>query len=271
VQQRPQSQAAKLLVDFAAKIKGRVTPQEARNEPDGHFVNSLGMEFVPVPITGKSAGKPVLFSVWETRVKDFQGYVKSLKKRGWSAAPSPPDHPAGSVTAEEAAGFCVWLTQTEKKTTPALAGWKYRLPTDHEWSCAVALDEDEKLVLGNFVESSNKPAGKLNSTEYPWGTWPPREGSANVFHLTHKEAAMPVGSFPPNRYGLYDLAGNVMEWAEEQRIPTTIKFVLRGGSFAKTFDDEEGGKVRLLSSRRFPPQDAKVITDRGFRCVLVKE
>ena len=51
-----------------------ITPADATK--DNPFVNSLGMRFVPVPITGgPSDGKRVLFSVWETRVKDYAAYA----------------------------------------------------------------------------------------------------------------------------------------------------------------------------------------------------
>ena len=53
---------------------------------DAPFVNTLGMKFVPVPITGgPTGGQRVLFSVWETRVQD---YDISAQLTGPAAAPA---------------------------------------------------------------------------------------------------------------------------------------------------------------------------------------
>jgi hypothetical protein len=67
------------------KKKGRALDDATKDHP---WVNSLGMKFVPV------AGTQVLFSVWDTRVQDFEAFVKStdydprvgmysLSKDGW--------------------------------------------------------------------------------------------------------------------------------------------------------------------------------------------
>ena len=129
---------------------------------DRHFVNSLGMEFAPVPITGgPDAGQKVLFCIWETRVKDFAAFVKTCRTYRYEAGSKPfiydgnswkhsegagwqnpgfsqtDKDPVTCVSYEDGVAFCRWLTEQEKKTLPANA--EYRLPTDHEWSCAVGI------------------------------------------------------------------------------------------------------------------------------------
>ena len=61
---------------------------------DNPFVNSLGMKFVPVP------GTQVLFCIWETRVKDFEAFVKEAGY-DWHEKPpfkQGPDHPVVRVS-----------------------------------------------------------------------------------------------------------------------------------------------------------------------------
>ena len=94
---------------------------------DDPWVNSLGMKFVPV------AGTRVLFSVWDTRVQDFETFVKStdydatggmysLGKRveaarsdmnqpGFSQGAT---HPVVGVSWNDAKEFCKWLTKRER-------------------------------------------------------------------------------------------------------------------------------------------------------------
>ena len=76
---------------------------------------------------------------------------------------------------------------------PAGVKWDagYRLPTEAEW---------EKAARGGV-------AGKL----YPWGTDAISPTLANYWE-SQKGRTMPVGSYGANGYGLYDMAGNVVEW-----------------------------------------------------------
>src|SRR5205085_822103 len=92
-----QKRAAALQAAAAAAEKRTAPTPLARIEEankSAPFVNTLGMKFVPVKITGgRSAGKTVLFSIFETRVSDFEKYADKNKFR-----PQPyqttPDHPA---------------------------------------------------------------------------------------------------------------------------------------------------------------------------------
>lgn len=245
------------------------------------FTNSLGMKFVPVPITGGPTDKQrVLFSIWETRVQDYEAF-RTETKRGWKK----PDmdlqaaHPVVNVSWEDARAFCAWLTDKEHtagKLDPSLI---YRLPSDHEWSCAMGIGDKEDPAL---------PAGKKNGTlggAYPWGTsYPPMQPSGNYadedfIQEARKKASgqnakwvegykdgfphsATVGSFPPNSLGLHDLGGNVWEWCLDKYEETKDERVLRGGSWRAY------GIGGLLSSSRYPLSSGGCGDGHGFRVVL---
>ncbi len=161
--------------------------------------NTLGMRFKPVP------GTKVLFSVWETRVQDYELFIQSTGLRWFR-----PDfvkeasHPAVNISWEDAKSFCRWLSKKEGKT--------YRLPTDEEWSWAAGIGKRE---TGNTPKAKD---GKILGA-YPWGTqWPPPSGIGNFalsLQVDSFEHTSPVGSFKPNPYGLYDLDGNARKWCED--------------------------------------------------------
>jgi formylglycine-generating enzyme required for sulfatase activity len=237
------------------------------------FVNSLGMEFVPVP------GTQVLFCRWETRVKDYAEYARvntvndAWTKVQYNGVPAArePEHPVSSVTWEEANAFCEWLTKKESAEGRLPKGMNYRLPTDEEWSRAVGLAKEQGAT-------PRERAGK-NSEDYPWGSGypPPKANVGNYADSSYHEkissmkwiegytdgyaTTAPVGSFAPNEHGLCDMGGNVWEWCEDLYEAGGTGRVLRGASWSNN------GQL-LRSSARFNAAPNWHNYNHGFRCVV---
>jgi tetratricopeptide (TPR) repeat protein len=124
------------------------------------------------------------------------------KKYKWNSTPwqISEDQPVVFVSWNDAKAFCRWLSRKEKRN--------YRLPTEAEWEMACR-------------------AGSVWA-RYPWGARLPGDGDTNFGDGNPKlpeslttvddgyQYVSPVGSFPPNAFGLYDMAGNVMEWVEDR-------------------------------------------------------
>lgn len=72
----------------------------------------------------------------------------------------------------------------------------------------------------------------------------------------------PVGSFRANRYGLYDMGGNVWQWCEDWYDTRQSSRVLRGGSWISR------GPDALLSSNRYNYTPGDRDDFIGFRVVL---
>jgi formylglycine-generating enzyme required for sulfatase activity len=248
-------------------------------------VNTIGMKFVSVPIAG---GKPVLFSIWKTRVKDFEAFVADTKydatKDMFSLSPhGAPEHnvnnwklpgfdqtglhPVCGVSYADAIAFCAWLSKKEAK--------HYRLPTDHEWSCAVGIGDKE---TGGTPRARH---GKIEGV-YPWGAqWPPPQGAGNYageecegqkslpgkygFIKGYRDGFVftsPVGSFDPNPLGLYDLGGNLWEWCDDRMDADRVHRVLRGGSWG---DHVPACLLASFRNHDLPTNRGVVF---GFRVVL---
>ena len=241
------------------------------------WTNSLGMKFVPL--------QDLMVCIWETRLADWDAYRKQAKgPESTQAVPSAtfrqgPDEPVAGVSRDAAMAFTRWLTEVERATGFIAENHVYRLPTDAEWSRAAGLDE---------------PAGRApyqldgqNKLDYAWGReWPPPAGAGNVADVSapaylrrrgiirgYRDGFVftsPAGSFPPNKNGLHDIAGNVWEWVADDyggddSNPASRWGVSRGGCWA-----EGRRSALLLSMRNILKPDFGRDGLCGFRVVLDK-
>jgi formylglycine-generating enzyme required for sulfatase activity len=230
------------------------------------FTNSIGMVFVPVPRTG------VLFSIWETRIQDYEEFTKdgnaweraTLKKPTFSQG---PEHPVVNVTWEDTKSFCKWLTERDRRAGLIKSTESYRLPTDLEWSAAVGLPEEK----GDTPEKRSSVASGM-----PWGNGKPFKDCGNYAKLLQVDdfdCTSPVASFKPNNLGIYDLGGNVWEWCLDTA-DDGVRHVLRGASWSVGIVGSVGNKKevrphwRMASSFRDYTLPDGEIGDHGFRCVL---
>jgi formylglycine-generating enzyme required for sulfatase activity len=214
--------------------------------------NTLGMKLVKVP------GVPVMFSVWETRVRDYRTFVDETR-REWLPPDftQTPEDPVVNVSWDDAAAFCQWLTARERKAGSLVDKQRYRLPTDAEWSLAVGLGP----------ERGRTPEDRLQaSVVWPWGyAWPPQPGDGNYAPELEADKFIntsPVGSFKPNAHGLLDLGGNVWEWCDDWYNDARVTKALRGGSF------HDRQPKDLLAAYRFSATVHLSNDDIGFRVVL---
>ncbi|HBI45270.1 MAG TPA: hypothetical protein DDY78_20810 [Planctomycetales bacterium] len=166
--------------------------------------------------------------------------------------------PVESVSWNHAQEFIKKLNEKEKGK-----GWTYRLPTEAEWeyACRGGATSEEECSYHFYFE---KPTNDLSSKDANFnGNYPFGKGEKGPYlGRTTK-----VGSYPPNKLGLYDMHGNVWQWCEDLYDPTgplALARVLRGGSWGL-----DGGNCR--SAYRGRDEPAYRFQDLGFRLAAVPE
>ena len=130
-----------------------------------------------------------LVSATEVTFKQYDRFARATGRRlpsdfGWGRG----SHPVVDVTWEDARAYVQWLSRS--------TGRDDRRPSESEWEYAAGAGQR------TFFWWGNEP-GQGRAVCYDCGTrW-------------DKRSTAPVGSFDPNPFGLYDTAGNAMEWVED--------------------------------------------------------
>jgi formylglycine-generating enzyme len=181
------------------------------------------------------------------------------------------DHPVVHVAYEDAQAYATWAGKV--------------LPTEAEWEIATRGGlEGATYVWGDEPEPEPERLANYWHGEFPWRAEPGYGETARV------------GSFPPNGFGLHDVAGNVWEWtadwyAEAQRgdtaRPCCVPRNPRGGPVAASYDPAQpqfhiprkvikGGSflcadtycMRYRPAARQPQMTDTGMRHIGFRCCV---
>lgn len=236
---------------------------------DRYWTNSLGMKFV-------NLNRKIFLSVWECRVQDYTNlfpisrlpnlapYEELERGKKEGEGPGLIQHaPIINVRWGDAKKFCREL-QGRELGRQISSNHLYRLPTDWEWSLACNLPEEPG-------KTPEERSGRLGPPWYVWGReFPPRLNCGNFpqfVSFDYFERLAPVGMFPPNERGLFDLAGNVWEWCEDTADSQSSERVLRGGSWKWDVVHDLYPTAWLASFRRTAPPET-MADDIGFRVVL---
>jgi formylglycine-generating enzyme len=159
----------------------------------------------------------------------LEGDFRALAEKYCWTNGTPPEgrdrHPVTLVGYQDAIDYCAWLA--------SCTGKPVRLPTEAEW---------EKAARGG-----------LEGRKYPWG---------DTFQATSARCLPPgvpkaeggtceVGSYPPNPFGLFDMAGNVWEWVSDWYAPNYY-------SWAQYLNPQgpDGGLMRLVRGGAWVNDDA---------------
>lgn len=163
------------------------------------YVNSIGMEFMPIPAgtfvmgdkNGGSAEKP---AHEVTISRPFYLGKYEVTQAQWEAVmggnPSKtkgPKHPVEQVSWKDAQEFIAKLNKMEGVN-------RYRLPTEAEWEYAARAGSTTQWCFGDDL---------AELTRYAW------------FDKNSQDTSHPVGQKEPNAWGLHDMHGNVWEWTND--------------------------------------------------------
>ncbi len=200
-------------------VSHRQSALELRPGPERSITNSIGMRLVLIPagrfVMGSPESererepeetphpilitKPFYLGVFEVTQDEYAKVRRENQSFFKEANGGGPTHPVENVIHREAVSFCERLSALPEEQA---AGRRYRLPTEAEWEYACRAGTRAAFHFGNTLASRQ---ANFNGN-YPFGSG--EKGQ-------HLRKTAPVGSYPPNSFGLHDMHGNVWEWCSD--------------------------------------------------------
>ncbi|MGZ3497486.1 MAG: formylglycine-generating enzyme family protein [Vulcanimicrobiaceae bacterium] len=258
--------------DFAAFVKetGYVTLAEyPPNAAD--YPGAPAEALVPGSLVFHRTAGPVDLSDWSAWWAYVPGAQWRYPEGPGSSIEAFGDHPVVHVAYQDAVAYAQWAGK--------------ELPTEAEWEFAARGGLDRAIfVWGNAMEPGGKVMANTWQGEFPW---------QNLLKDGY-ERTSPIGAFPPNPYGLYDMAGNVWEWTSEwyrnKHVPAS-KGACCSASIRASIDDSydpgqpqfriprkvlKGGShlcapnycLRFRPAARSPQMIDTSMSHLGFRCIV---
>jgi formylglycine-generating enzyme len=185
------------------------------NDRFAHFVEATGhvtfAEIPPNPADYPGALPDMLYAGSLVFVRpsgpvdrrDFRNWWSFVKGADWR-------HPYGSDSTNQDLGAhpVVHVAYTDAE---AFTRWEGKtLPTEAEWEFAARGGIDgAAYAWGAEFRPADRHMANTWQGEFPW-----QNLASDGFERTS-----PVGTFPPNGYGLYDMIGNVWEWTTDWYVP----------------------------------------------------
>ncbi|RJP83003.1 MAG: formylglycine-generating enzyme family protein [Desulfobacteraceae bacterium] len=192
-----------ILTTGAKSLQAETLPQQ--------LTNRYGMTFVLIPPGSFMMGSPAEeYQRAEnekqhkvTLTKGFYLQTTEVTQEQWKKImgydPSKfngcPNCPVESISWNESRAFIQKLNKMERANP-------YRLPTEAEWEYACRADTTSPFYVGKYLSTDQ---ANYNGNH-------PIPGSPRGIN---RNRTIPVGSFPANPFGLYDMHGNVYEWCQD--------------------------------------------------------
>jgi formylglycine-generating enzyme len=240
------------------------------------YPGALQENLVPGSLVFRKTNGPV-------NLRDYRNWWAWTPGTSWKHPAGPQSsideiqqHPVVHVAYEDAQAYAKWAAK--------------KLPTEAEWEFAARGGlESAPFNWGNEHFPDGRPMANTWQGEFPWQN----------FMTDGYEGTAPVGSFPANGYGLFDMAGNVWQWTCDWFVPRHVNEYVRSccgppanpriSSPEKSYDPAQpqfriprkvvkGGSylcapnycLRYRPAARQPQMIDTGMSHIGFRCIIRK-